>query len=483
MRNGRSYAEIGSGMQGRVGPINVISPNRGIFVVFRWVRIRAMRVVRRLSLAPALLLLWGAFIVYVTLLPFDFSASGELIHLRLNRLWERPIRGAGGSWHDAIGNVLLFTPWGLLIGIWCAQRRSNLILAAACGLLTGACLSGSVEAIQLFAPERYASIIDLITNTLGSLFGALIGWPIARWIWPITSVRIRRLLTNRPMTACTLAVMVGLVVAELAPTYVKTERVESAVARKPVRVIPFAPSFGAARRQAATWGAVCLTWVLIGGLIVLGASESGTHGVRTVAWAVSIAGSIAIVIEIIQLVVPGRAADAFSGAVAVVGSAVGATTVMRMPRRDLRCWILPALATWCVATTLAAWSPFQFAWPDRPVWRTEMLVPFWSYFGSRNIEDLTDVINQAIVFAPLGGLLAAQSWKRTFLATIMLGFTWSILLEFGQVFLPARSADMSDAISAAGGAGVGWALWRWGVLARNASMGQARYRVATKVGR
>ena len=112
-----------------------------------------------------------------------------------------------------------------------------------------------------------------------------------------------------------------------------------------------------------------------------------------------------------------------------------------------------------------------------------MLVPFWSYFGSRNIEDLTDVIGQAMVFVPLGALLAAHSWRQTFLRTVLVGFGLGLLLEAGQVFLPDRTADMSDAISAAAGAGLGSALWRWGQFARNSSMGVARYRVGQRAGR
>ena len=85
-----------------------------------------------------------------------------------------------------------------------------------------------------------------------------------------------------------------------------------------------------------------------------------------------------------------------------------------------------------------------------------MLVPFWSYFGGRTLEDLTDVIGQAMVFLPLGALLAAHSWRQTFMGTILVGFGAGVLLESGQVFLPDRTADISDAISAAAGAGLGW---------------------------
>jgi VanZ family protein len=471
-------------MCGRVGPINVIFPKRGIIAVLRWIRLRVPHLMSRPPLAPALLLLWGLFIVYATMLPFDFTATGELIRSRVYRLWERPLRGAGGSWHDAYSNVLLFMPWGFLLAIWRASRGSNWLLAVAWALLSGACLSGFVEIVQLFAPGRYTSLIDLTTNTLGAVMGALIGWPLARWIWPIASVRIRQLLLSRPVAACALAVMVGLVVAELTPTYVKHEEQRTAAKLMRVRLIPFGLLSGERLRAAALrWSAETLTWALIGGLFVLAARESGRDGVRAVVWAVPFAGCLALVVEFMQLIVPGRDVDGTSVALAFAGSALGAIIVAHPATRDPRRWIMPALGIWCVAILLGAWSPLRFAWPDPPFWRTEMLVPFWSYFGSRNIEDLTDVIGQAMVFVPLGALLAAHSWRQTFLRTVLFGFALGLLLEFGQVFLPDRTADMSDAISAAAGAGLGSALWRWGQFARNSSMGVARYRVGHRAGR
>jgi VanZ family protein len=276
----------------------------------------------------------------------------------------------------------------------------------------------------------------------------------------------------------------GLLVADLAPTYVKHEEKGPAAKLKTMGLIPFGLLSGESRRVAVLrWCAETLTWTLIGGLIVLAARESGRNGVRAVGWTVAVAGSLSLAVEIMQLVVPGRDADPTSVALSLVGSALGAMTAMRSATQDPRRWIVPALIIWCVATVLAAWSPLRFARPNPPFWRTEMLVPFWSYFGGRTLEDLTDVIGQAMVFLPLGALLAAHSWRQTFVGTVLVGFGAGVLLESGQVFLPDRTADISDAISAAAGAGLGWALWRWGEFARKSSMGVVRYRVGHRTSR
>jgi VanZ family protein len=156
---------------------------------------------------------------------------------------------------------------------------------------------------------------------------------------------------------------------------------------------------------------------------------------------------------------------------------LGAMLVARRAVVDARGWIVPALVIWGLATLLAAWNPPRFTWPDRPFLHLEMIVPFWSYFDSRTLEDLTDVVGQAGAFLPLGALLAARSWRQSFWSAVLIGFGFGVVLEFGQAFLPDRTADVSDAISAAAGTGLGLALWRWGESARTSSIGVTRYRV------
>jgi glycopeptide antibiotics resistance protein len=54
--------------------------------------------------------------------------------------------------------------------------------------LSAALFSGSVEFIQLYAPTRTTSFVDLATNTTGSVVGALMaavgaGLGVAVWRW------------------------------------------------------------------------------------------------------------------------------------------------------------------------------------------------------------------------------------------------------------------------------------------------------------
>ena len=49
----------------------------------------------------------------------------------------------------------------------------------------------------------------------------------------------------------------------------------------------------------------------------------------------------------------------------------------------------------------------DFAGPHPPYLKPEMFVPFWSYFYSRSLADLADVIGQVVIFMPLGAF-----WRR-----------------------------------------------------------------------
>jgi VanZ family protein len=437
------------------------------------------------NLAFILLILWGLFILYGTLLPFDFSASSDLIERRLRQLWERPIRGVGGSWADVYSNVAFFMPWGFLLAIWQEKRGSSWWRALVLAMLTGAYLSGSVEFVQLFAPRRTTSLIDMVANTFGSVVGAMIGWPLARWLWPVASVRARQLLLTRPTSACALAVLAAMLFAGILPSYNKTGASGLTAAIKRARLIPFGPATGglAPAVKAGLWAAEFLTWTLVGGILALAARESKRDGARAIGAVVALAAGLSLAIEVLQLVIPGRDVDLTSVVLAAFGTAAGATLVIYRPAVDARRWTIPALLVWGLAVMLVSWNPPRFMWPDRLELKPEMVVPFWSYFGSRTLEDLTDVVSQAAAFLPLGALLAARSWRQSFLGVLLIGFSLGAIVELGQVFLPDRTSDVSDAISAAAGAGLGLALWRWGESARSSSMGATRYRVGASGGR
>jgi VanZ family protein len=427
-----------------------------------------------------LLFLWGLFIVYATLLPFDFSASRELVQQRLRRLWARPLKG--GSWVDVQGNVLLFVPWGLLLATALARRGARFSVTLAAATCTGAFLSGSVEVIQLFAPSRTSSVIDLVTNSFGATVGALIGWPWVRLIWPVLSIRLRQWITTRPLATCALLTAGFLFLAGLSPFGFKPRPHDVKAALAAVQWVPFGRPSAEPLRSAKPlyWAAELLTWTLAGGLFALAARESRVRGAGPIGWAIGPSVLLSLMIEAVQLFIPARDVDATSIALAFFGSASGAAVVARSRDLDPFRLIAPAIAIWGLAVSFTLWNPPRFTHPEPPYWRLERVVPFWSYFYSRTMADLADVIGQVVIFMPLGVLLAARPNRQSFAGAVLIGFALGVVFEFGQAFLPGRAADISDAISAAGGTAAGLALWRFGQWMRTSSTGAIRYRIARR---
>ena len=73
--------------------------------------------------------------------------------------------------------------------------------------------------------------------------------------------------------------------------------------------------------------------------------------------------------------------------------------------------------------------------------------------------------------------MAAQSSWRSVARAALIGLGCGFVLEFGQIFLPERTAEITDVLAAAVGAGLGAALCSWGQSLRTSSQGNARYRV------
>jgi glycopeptide antibiotics resistance protein len=431
----------------------------------------------RIDPGLALLILWSTFIVYGTMLPFRFQTDAAEA--------ARKLRAMGGSFGrpisrtDAVSNVLLFVPLGALLSFRLAGRGTGLGMTLAVAALSGLALSSLVECGQLFLPSRTSSLVDLTTNTTGATLGALAGWPLTRRVWPAWSAAARSFVRRRPMAACALAAGVGLGVAGLTPFDVSLDPGDVKAALKRARPIPFGPPLHGPTPPAEpwSWAGEGLTWILAGGLVTLALGEARWAGSRAVARAVALCGALSLAIEGSQLVIPSRTMDMTSVLLALIGSAAGAIAVAGSPRRDPRRWTGPALLIWGIIVLLAAWTPPVMASPSAWSLRPSQLVPFWIYYERTDVFALSDVFNQALSFVPLGALLAARGARGSVRRAVLLGLGVGLVLEAGQLALADRTADITDALSAAAGAALGARLWGWGAAIRGEEGGARRYRV------
>jgi VanZ family protein len=120
-------------------------------------------------LAGYLALACLVLVVYASLIPFTgWRDPGVEIGSFLFAPWSRHIRR-----FDIFINFLAYLPLGFLL-VLALQSRLSIRGALTVSALTGFALSLAMEAVQMYLPTRTSSTLDVLTNGLGGLIGALI---------------------------------------------------------------------------------------------------------------------------------------------------------------------------------------------------------------------------------------------------------------------------------------------------------------------
>ena len=118
------------------------------------------------------------FVVYGSLSPFSgWKDQG----LSFFAVLSAPL-GQTYNWFDVLINLLAYFPLGLLFGLTlCTRFRPCLSLLLA--TFGGIVLSASMEYTQMYLPVRVSSNLDLLTNSISTLAGALLAVSIAPSAW------------------------------------------------------------------------------------------------------------------------------------------------------------------------------------------------------------------------------------------------------------------------------------------------------------
>jgi VanZ family protein len=83
---------------------------------------------------------------------------------------------------DAVINLLSYLPFGLLVGL-VLRIRFGAIVSVILGLCLGVLLSAGMEYLQMYLPTRTSSNMDLLTNSVGALAGAVLAASMTSWTW------------------------------------------------------------------------------------------------------------------------------------------------------------------------------------------------------------------------------------------------------------------------------------------------------------
>jgi glycopeptide antibiotics resistance protein len=128
------------------------------------------------------LVVWAVSAVWLEWWPFNFVEEAEFLQERWNAVrWVLFADYYAGTDYNAfnqfVKKTLLFLPLGLILGLYVLPARRTLGVVAI--VLIGFVASLALEAGQLALPDRFASFTDVLVETLGTLWGALLARSIA----------------------------------------------------------------------------------------------------------------------------------------------------------------------------------------------------------------------------------------------------------------------------------------------------------------
>lgn len=206
----------------------------------------------RAGLSAVLFFYFLGVILVITLAPFRFQPP-RTVTIDLD-----------GDAFDIVANVLLFFPLGFLFPLARpADREPSPIEVLGLGVV----LSGCIETIQAFEPGRFTSLVDVITNGLGAMLGAMVvryatgrvnisARDVGRFSLEIPLVGLIYLLLPLLIASSMRAVADPLYLLALAPVVFIVARLLSSIQRN-----HFGPSHFLSDGQA---GIASGAWVLLG---------------------------------------------------------------------------------------------------------------------------------------------------------------------------------------------------------------------------
>jgi len=132
----------------------------------------------RVQLRTYLAVWYTLFIVYGSLSPFSGWQDQGLNFLSV---LTAPL-GQTYSWFDTVVNLLAYIPLGLMLGLMLCIRFGK-VRGVLLATLAGIALSVLMEYMQMYLPSRVSSNLDIITNCISTLAGALLAVFIAPRAW------------------------------------------------------------------------------------------------------------------------------------------------------------------------------------------------------------------------------------------------------------------------------------------------------------
>lgn len=421
------------------------------------------------------------FVIYGSLVPLNFrpmSLADALAAFSNIRYLDLGIKSRA----DWVANILLFIPLAFfwLGAVW-PERRVKQFLSSAVLWIACLMLSIGIEFTQLFFPPRTVSQNDMLAEGVGAAIGIATWWAaghqLVKWFeeWKLKSKTSER---AEWLVWLYLVLLFGY---NLLPLDLTISPVEIYHKLKEGRIIfiPFAFHSQLNAQviyelvtDAAIWFPLALLWVL----------TNKKQAWQAFLWTVI----AAIILEGLQLFVYTRVTDITDVLTAMIGGGLGAyvgkiissrsragQTLLHSSNRFQWLWIgLGGFLIWVLILVGIFWYPFNFLTkPEFIMDRLNMFwrVPFHAYYFGTEYRAITEVLHKILFFAPLGiaVAIAFHRIRKQGLVNYSLGLiavvvcaSVALIIELGQVALPAKNPDSTDLVLETLGGGMGYLMIR-----------------------
>jgi len=400
-----------------------------------------------------------AIVLLATLTQLHLSPDLAAVGARLGRALSPSF-----GWRDAIDglrNVALFAGLG---AVWVVTSVSGKVgPEIRRGTLAGLVLSATAEGLQLFSPVRTASLVDVATNTLGALAGAL---AVAVLIFEVRRARGARSYLGLPTSL-------------FAGSYGLATLCEAMTPLFGPEPLPSMEGGPLARWHAALSAALPLSFSEVrffdlllfapaGFLLVMLLAERGWSAHRAWRAVAGIGAGIVVAAELVHgfLGLPIRWEAAGTHALAVGLGAWTAHRALGPLTQALRGGARARAAIFAYVTLLVLWGwrpllPVNSLQTITAQFTPVNLVPLRSLAERVDAFSALHVVQQFLLYLPLGGLLAVwplrQSGRRAGLAPAI----WlAAVIEGGHLVIEGRTFDVTNTLIGWAGLAIGWIVMR-----------------------
>ena len=400
-----------------------------------------------------------AIVLIATLSDLNFSGDLEAASERFARAFTFSL-----GWRDAVDglrNVALFAGLG---GVWVATAPPGGDRQAVLrSTLVGLAISLAVEGLQCFSPVRTASFVDVSTNVLGALCGAL---TVAMLSAALVRAKSARSYFGVPVFVIGGAYGLAVLCESLTPLF-NSEQVKNIWGGPRSRLIGVLHLAFPLTWSAVPWSDIPL-FAPAGFLAVMLLAELGWRS--PLRWlGVAIVGAMLLI-----------ATHAFHGAAGLpVRWEAAATDALAV---SLGAWAadrwLPALTQSLrgsarARAALGGYAALLAFWGWRPLvpetrvsvmlsqLSGERFIPLASLAARVDLFSAIHVLQQFLLYLPLGALLAVWPvqltgrWSRLTPAIAL-----AVVIEVGHIVIAARFFDVTNALIACAGLGIGWIVVR-----------------------